>query len=129
MLRVKKTNKPIDDIIVSRAFSEAAPAAEKIAKRYQEWKLTGSVSGTIIIDNNNRLIDGYTAYLVYKMIGAKKVECLRIIGDDTSKLEKKNKDLELQNAALRQKVNELLRAALLACDICGSYLVSGDDAP
>ena len=122
MLSTKRVNKPIEDIVIVESFGNAKPNADKVRERYAKWLNTGVVPGEIMIDKYNRLFDGYTAYLVHRMIGSKTVECLRITGkmedEKTKELENENQylkakcdKLQKENAAIKEKFDRLSQVA------------------
>lgn len=66
----------LNDIIISDSFSKTVPAAEKLSTLIDEYKINKTISKEISINNENVLIDGYTAYLVSKMFGIQIVKAI-----------------------------------------------------
>lgn len=91
MIKSRTSYIDIDKIKVSSCIRESLPTPDKIEKRYRFYKQTGEFDREIIIDENYYLVDGYSTYLVCKMLDIQKVRALRIIVSDDriKKLEKK----------------------------------------
>lgn len=68
----------LDKINIPAKFKATIPAAEKIAARLACYQKAGAFDREIILDENYNLIDGYSTYLVCKMLGLTKVRALRI---------------------------------------------------
>ena len=67
----------LDQIKIPNNFSRTIPA-QKVADRLTFYKKHGAFDREIILDEDYNLIDGYTTYLVSKMLGLTKVRALRI---------------------------------------------------
>lgn len=68
----------IDKIKIPNNFKKNLPAGNKLEKRYQFYKSTGSFDREILVDEHYNLIDGYSTYLVCKMVGITKIRVLRL---------------------------------------------------
>lgn len=68
----------IDKITVPDNFKRDLPKEAKIMDRYRFYKRTGSFDREILVDEHYNLLDGYTTYLVCRMIGLTKIRVLRI---------------------------------------------------
>lgn len=68
----------INKIKIPRNFEESMPDAMKIAERYEFFKRTAGFDREILVDENYNLIDGYSSYLVRKMVGLTTVRVLRL---------------------------------------------------
>lgn len=68
----------IDKIRLPDNFKRDLPNEEKIMQRYQFYKKTGSFDREILVDEHYNLLDGYTTYLVCRMLGLTKIRVLRI---------------------------------------------------
>ena len=68
----------IDKIQIPGNFKKRLPAGKKISDRYNFYKRTGSFDREILVDEHYNLIDGYTTYLVCKMVGITKIRVLRL---------------------------------------------------
>lgn len=68
----------IDEIKIPKNFERTMPDAMKIAERYEFFKRTAGFDREILVDENYNLIDGYSSYLVRKMVGLTKVRVLRL---------------------------------------------------
>ena len=68
----------IEKIQVPDNFKRKLPNETKIMERYRFYKQTGSFDREILVDEHYNLLDGYTTYLVCRMIGLTKVRALRI---------------------------------------------------
>lgn len=63
----------VDAIKIPKMMKKTIPSGRKIGMRVDEYRTTGRFDTKIIVDENNNLRDGYTAYLVCKMLGIKKL--------------------------------------------------------
>lgn len=68
----------LDKINIPSNFKRELPAESKIAERYSFYKRTGSFDREILVDEHYNLIDGYSTYLVCKMVGITKIRVLRL---------------------------------------------------
>ena len=73
ILNIKRKEVCLDDIRVPDSFSNTIPCNEKINRRLDEWRKNRKFDTEIYVDNDMNLSDGYTSYLVYKMMGVKYV--------------------------------------------------------
>lgn len=78
MIKSKSVNIELGKINIPANFKRDLPDKGKISARYSFYKKTGGFDREILIDENNNLIDGYTTYLICKMVGIEKVRALRI---------------------------------------------------
>lgn len=62
---------PMDEIEIPDYIAKSIPATEKIAKRLDEYRKRRAFFTTVAINCEHELIDGYSAYLVAKMLGLK----------------------------------------------------------
>lgn len=69
MLNAETKDIPLDQIVIPDMFKETIPSPTKIAQRVNEWKKHKKFVTKIKVDGNNTLLDGYSAYLVAKMLG------------------------------------------------------------
>jgi hypothetical protein len=58
----------INDIVINADFSKTIPNTEKISERLNEYKELGTFKNEIVINKQNVLTDGYTTYLVCRML-------------------------------------------------------------
>lgn len=68
----------IDKISIPSNFKQNLPEANKLLERYSFYQRTGSFDREILVDEHYNLIDGYTTYLVCKMVGITKIRVLRL---------------------------------------------------
>jgi hypothetical protein len=78
MIKSETVKIELDKINIPENFKRDLPNKSKISARYNFYKKTGSFDREILVDENNRLIDGYTTYLICKMVGIENVRVLRI---------------------------------------------------
>lgn len=78
MIKSESVKIELDKINIPTNFRRDLPNRVKISARYSFYKKTGGFDREILIDENNNLIDGYTTYLICKMVGIEKVRVLRI---------------------------------------------------
>lgn len=76
---IKSTTVKIDlgRIKIPSNYAKTLPD-RKIVDRLRFYKQTGTFDREIIIDEHNNLLDGYSTYLVCKMLGLAEVRALRI---------------------------------------------------
>jgi len=67
----------LDKINIPNNYAKTIPA-QKVAERLHFYKQTGTFDREIVIDEHNNLLDGYSTYLVCKMLDLTKVRALRI---------------------------------------------------
>ena len=73
---VKKAQMKIEDIKIPNGFLKTYPCPEKIEKRMQELRATGNFENMIEVDENGKLVDGYTTYVLAKGFGWKEIEVI-----------------------------------------------------
>lgn len=78
MIKTKTVFLNIDDIKVPKSFKSKLPSTQKIADRINAYRKTGTFDREVIVDSDNTLMDGYTTYLVCKMLGIEKVRCTKV---------------------------------------------------
>lgn len=83
MIKSKSVYISLDDIKVPQRFEKKLPSADKIAARVKVYRKLGCFDRELIIDEDNNLIDGYTVYLVCKMLGIEKIRALRLKANDS----------------------------------------------
>lgn len=76
MIKSISSNIDINKIKIPRNFG--LPAEKKIIERYIFYKKTGCFDREILVDEHYNLIDGYSTYLVCKMVGLTKIRVLRL---------------------------------------------------
>lgn len=70
---LKRMEMPLADIQVPYCFASTIPCNEKLNKRLDEYRKMHRFETEIYVDEFGKLFDGYTAYLVYKMLGYERV--------------------------------------------------------
>ena len=67
---IVSTEKVVDigDIRVPSYMIESEPSDEKLAKRFLEYYHTGHFDTNVVISEDGKLLDGYTAYVVAVML-------------------------------------------------------------
>lgn len=110
MLKSRTSMIDIDRINVPYCIKQTLPKSDKIEKRYRFYKQTGSFDREIIVDENYNLVDGYSTYLVCKMLDIQKVRVLRIIVDDERVKELETKLAESER--LRSEAYQVLGKVL-----------------
>lgn len=70
ILNLERREVSIADIRIPRSFSNTIPCNEKLNNRLDEWRKNRKFETEIYVDEQMNLFDGYTSYLVYKMMGA-----------------------------------------------------------
>lgn len=110
MIKSRTSHIDIDRINVPMHIKSSLPTPDKIEKRYRFYKQTKEFDREIVIDENYNLVDGYSTYLVCKMLDIQKVRALRIIVDDerVKELEKKLKESEALRAHAYQVLGQML---------------------
>lgn len=68
----------IEDIKIPENYEKQLPNADKLKARIEHFKKCGTFDREILVDENNTLLDGYTVYLISKMLGIEKVRVLKI---------------------------------------------------
>lgn len=69
ILNLERREVSIADIRVPYSFASTIPCNEKLNKRLDEWRKNKKFETEIYVDDCGNLFDGYTSYLVYKMMG------------------------------------------------------------
>lgn len=69
ILNLERREVSIADIRVPYSFASTIPCNEKLNKRLDEWRKSKKFETEIYVDDCGNLFDGYTSYLVYKMMG------------------------------------------------------------
>lgn len=69
ILNLDRMDMPMADIRIPYSFAKTIPCNEKLNKRLDEWRRNRKFDTEIYVDSENNLFDGYTAYLIYKMLG------------------------------------------------------------
>ncbi len=59
----------IDQVEIPTSFASTIPCNEKLMRRLDEWRSHRKFDTEIYVDENLKLFDGYTSYLVYRMLG------------------------------------------------------------
>ena len=60
---------PLECLQIPPCFAKTIPCNEKLMKRLDEWRNCKKFETEIYVDENLNLFDGYTAYLMYRMLG------------------------------------------------------------
>lgn len=60
---------PLECVQIPPCFAKTIPCNEKLMKRLDEWRSCKKFETEIYVDENLNLFDGYTAYLMYRMLG------------------------------------------------------------
>lgn len=83
-ITVKMSNKTsvyeminIDEIKLKKCFKRRKPKQGKMELKEQFYKEHGYFEDRIILKSNNRLLDGYTSYLLAKKYNITKIEIIR----------------------------------------------------
>lgn len=100
----------IDRINVPHYVKQSLPKPDKIEQLYRFYTQTGEFDREIIVDEKYNLVDGYSSYLICKMLDIQKVRVLRIIVDDerVKELEKKLAESERLRSEAYQVLGETL---------------------
>ena len=100
----------IDRINVPYCVKQTLPKSDKIEKRYRFYKQTGEFDRELIVDEEYNLVDGYSTYLVCKMLDIQKVRVLRIIVDDerVKELEKRLAESERLRTEAYQVLGQMV---------------------
>lgn len=62
---------PMEEIGIPDYIAKSIPATEKIAKRLDEYRKCRAFFTSVVLNREHELIDGYSAYLVAKMLDLK----------------------------------------------------------
>lgn len=68
-LNLERRLYPIECIQIPESFSKIIPHNDKLMKRLDEWRKNKRFEIEIYIDSSGKLFDGYTSYLIYRMLG------------------------------------------------------------
>lgn len=68
----------IDNIKITYPFKKTSPRKSKMRAKRQYYKEHGKYQSKIVLNKQNRLVDGYTTYLLEKERGRKIVKVKRI---------------------------------------------------
>lgn len=68
-LNLERRLYPIECIQIPESFSKTIPHNDKLMKRLDEWRKSKKLETEIYIDSSGKLFDGYTSYLIYRMLG------------------------------------------------------------
>ena len=68
-LNLERRLVPLESIQISKSFANTISHNEKLMKRLDEWRSEKKFQTEIYIDDSYKLFDGYTAYLMYRMLG------------------------------------------------------------
>lgn len=60
---------PLECVQIPSSFAKTIPCNEKLMNRLNEWRSCRKFETEIYVDENLNLFDGYTSYLVYRMLG------------------------------------------------------------
>lgn len=63
----------IDEIKITQQFSMTPPRYKKMKRKWNYYKKTGEFQSQIILNQDFKLIDGYTSYCIAKKQGLNKV--------------------------------------------------------
>lgn len=66
----------IDDIKILGGFLKTYPCSEKIEKRMQELRTTGTFENMVEVNEDGVLVDGYTTYVLAKGFGWKEIDVI-----------------------------------------------------
>lgn len=67
----------LKDIIIPKSFQKSKPKFNKLYACQSFYESYGKMDRDIYIDENNVLVNGYIAYLVYKNLGIEKIKVKR----------------------------------------------------
>lgn len=59
-------------IKISQEMKVTMPRVETLQEKYSFYRRYRKLQSSIVLDNHNVLVDGYTSYLLAKMFGIKK---------------------------------------------------------
>lgn len=69
----------MSEIKIPKRFEESRPAVAKLKRRLEELYEDGEFKTKVIVNGDNLLLDGYTAYLVSKMFGMPALEAYCVV--------------------------------------------------
>lgn len=68
-LNLERRMVPIECIQIPHCFAATIPCNEKLMRRLDEWRSSRKFKTEIYVDENMNLFDGYTSFLMYRMLG------------------------------------------------------------
>ena len=68
----------LEKIKISNNFKKHYPRKDKMQERWAYYNKYKELKVPIIINKDNRLIDGYTSYLIAKKLGIKRISVKRV---------------------------------------------------
>lgn len=68
-MNLKRMLVPLGQIQIPHCFINTIPCNEKLMRRLDEWRMNRKFETEIFVDENLNIFDGYTSYLVYRMLG------------------------------------------------------------
>lgn len=60
---------PLECVKIPACFAATIPCNEKLMKRLDEWRSNRKFKTEIYVDENLNLFDGYTSFMMYRMLG------------------------------------------------------------
>lgn len=72
-LNLPRLNINAERIHITEAFARTIPNTEKLNRRLEEFKKNGKCDTEIFIKSDGTLFDGYTSYLIYRMMGKEQI--------------------------------------------------------
>lgn len=72
-LNLERRLVPLDQIEIPRSFAATIPCNVKLMKRLNEWRNHKKFETEIYVNPSLLLFDGYTSYLIYRMLGITEV--------------------------------------------------------
>lgn len=73
ILNLERKMVDVNSVRIPYNFAKTIPCNEKLNKRLDEWRKRGKFETEIYVDEDMKLFDGYTSYLVYKMLGMNEI--------------------------------------------------------
>lgn len=68
-LNLERKTVNLNEVHIPHHFAHTIPHNEKLNQRLEEWRSHKKFKTEIYVDESMNLLDGYTSYLVYKMLG------------------------------------------------------------
>lgn len=72
-MNLERRTVPIECIQIPRSFAATIPCNEKLMRRLNEYRMNRKFETEIYVDEKLNLFDGYTSFLMYRMLGEKNV--------------------------------------------------------